>query len=273
MGKSMGQECPTHWFPQADSRVKKKDCRMKKRTRKMKRIKIIKVIIFLGAMSCLGGGINYLYHYLTSSPYFNLTEIEIVGTQYLDKKALQKFLQLDTGMNFFSLNLKRLNQQLSMHQWIKDGFVKRVIPDKVIVSIVERAPVASIELGGKFLVAEDGEILAPLKSTGDLQLPLITGLGDQEGIKTKLRRGAELLIILHALPWMAAKGITKMDLTLIERPIVFLKENKTEIRLSISRLKQNLSYLQAFLPLMDEKKNGIAYIDLSFKGLVIVKSL
>ena len=233
--------------------------------------KVIRSIILIGAIGCLGASINYLYHYLTSSPYFNLTQIEIEGNKYLDKEAVQKFLGLNASVNIFSLDVKGLNQRLVLHPWVRDGVIKRVLPDKILVSIVERDPVALVDLGPKFLVAQDGQILTPLKGTGGLQLPLITGVGEQEGTKARLKKGAELLIALNASPWIATRGIARLDLSQIERPVVFLKAIHTEIRLSFSQLKQNLSYLHAISPFIEREGKGIAYIDLSFRDLVIVK--
>jgi len=253
--------------------------------------KVIRSIILIGAIGCLGASINYLYHYLTSSPYFNLTQIEIEGNKYLDKEAVQKFLGLNASVNIFSLDVKGLNQRLVLHPWVRDGVIRRVLPDRLTVSIVEREPVGAAVSGRprmgteshpykpaqssvsrtRMLVAQDGQILTPLKGTGGLQLPLITGLGEQEGTKARLKKGAELLIALNASPWIATRGIARLDLSQIERPVVFLKAIHTEIRLSFSQLKQNLSYLHAISPFIEREGKGIAYIDLSFRDLVIVK--
>lgn len=238
----------------------------------MKKRKIIRVIILLGAISCSGASINYLYHYLTSSPYFNLTQIEIVGTKYLKKEGIQKYLGLNTGMNIFSIDLRSLKQRLSMHPWITDGAISRALPNKIIVSIVERDPVAFVDLGARVFVAKDGQILTPLKGIEELQLPLITGVGRQEGSKATLKKGAEMLTILNASHWIATEEIARVDLSLIDRPVIVLKENGTEIRLSFSHIKQNLSNLHAILPSIKKGKR-LAYIDLSFKDLLIIKPL
>lgn len=260
----------------------------------MKKKKIIRVIILLVAVNCLGVSIYYLYHFLTNAPYFNLTQIEIVGNKYLDKGAIQKFLGLDTGMNIISLDIKSLNQRLLIHPWIKGGFIRRVFPDKLTVSIVERKPVAFVgaDVSGRprmgteshpykpaqgpvsrarMLVSQDGQVLTPLKGTEELHLPLITGIEGQGQLKARFKKGAELLALLNASPWLVTKDIARVNLSLIERPIVVLKENATEIRLSLSHLKQNLSYLHAIFHLIKREGKEMAYIDLSFKDLIIIK--
>jgi cell division septal protein FtsQ len=241
--------------------------------KKKKRKRIKRLIILLGAICCLGAGTNYLHHFLVSSPYFNLNKIEIVGTRFLQKKVIQNFLGLNTGINIISLDLRSLNQKLLHHPWIKGGAIRRLLPNGIIVSIVEREPVAHVDMGRKYFVATDGKILTPLKSTEGLRLPLITGLGKEDGIRTKLKKGAEILTILNSSSSIATMDIGRLDLSLIDRPVVFLKGDFPEIRFSFKHLKQNLSYFSTISPFISKEEKGIAYIDFSFKDLIVVKPL
>jgi cell division protein FtsQ len=235
--------------------------------------KIIKGIIYLLILTSLVINIHYIYNYLITSPYFNLYWVEIKGTKYLKEDTLKKFLQLQPGINILSLNLRELNRRLRKHPWISEGRIKRQWPNALLVSITERKPIGRLDFPRNLLVATDGQMLPLLKSTQKLQLPLITGLKNLSTERAKLEQGIQLLKVLTASSMIADRGITRLDLSQADHPVVTLKNGITKIRLSTKQLDQKLYCLQAISPYMKKWGDGIAYIDLSFEGLVIIKPI
>jgi cell division protein FtsQ len=94
--------------------------------------------------------------------------------------------------------------------WVKDAAVARVWPNRLLVNVSERTPVAFVTLApSRFgLIDEDGVILPP--ATDRFHLPVLTGVhrGDsQEDRRKRVRRMMDLMASLGA----ASADIAEVD--------------------------------------------------------------
>lgn len=64
------------------------------------------------------------------------------GFRYIEKAALEAAAQESIGSNFLKVNLNRVQRRFEDLPWVARAEVSRVIPDKVVVVLHERRPVA-----------------------------------------------------------------------------------------------------------------------------------
>jgi cell division septal protein FtsQ len=107
--------------------------------------------------------------------------ITVNGNHVVPKSRLFEALgfgNFETGsqLNAFRLNLARERQSLEDIPWIKSATVTRIFPGRLVVSIVERTPIAFANVGGHVeLVDRDGMFLRmPSKTSFDF--PVLYGL-------------------------------------------------------------------------------------------------
>lgn len=156
---------------------------------------------------------------------------------------------------FFSVNVEKIQQALLEEPWISDVAVKRVWPDRIIVTIREQVAVA--QWGNDGLVNDEGEIFSPDRSSFPAGLPVIQGPENT---------GHNMLEMLEHIRTILPQGLSVQQLTLSERrswelkldagPIIRL--GKTEI---IPRIERFLKHLPA------EGLSGmteIEYIDMRY---------
>jgi cell division protein FtsQ len=136
------------------------------------------------ALAVVGGGVFAGYRFLTRSPRFAITAIEIRGTHRLGADDVRAILPVHLGDNVFAANLDRVARGLTVNPWIASAEAHRVLPHTLVVEIHERTPAALVDLGGLYLVDGGGHPFkrAAIDAGEGEGLPVITGL-DRDGFR------------------------------------------------------------------------------------------
>lgn len=116
------------------------------------------LVVFAGAL----WSINYFY----SSGYFNIEEINIDGNIHYDNEYIEDLLKDLKGKNIFEADKKKTEDMLADSLvWIKTVELKKIFPDRINISILERKPSIIISYrNGYYLLDEEGMVLENLGS-------------------------------------------------------------------------------------------------------------
>jgi cell division protein FtsQ len=151
--------------------------------------------LIVTAAILMTSGLIYGYTYILSDPYFQIRETVIRGCREVTEKEVLALASLHPQQNIFSVRTDKLARQIERNPWIKDAYVGRELPDRLIMEIRERIPLALVEKKQSiFIVDREGVIFKVLGHNDNLDLPVITGY-EKNGTKlTKLmKKSLELL--------------------------------------------------------------------------------
>jgi len=86
------------------------------------------------------GGVSYLVQNHTFLP---IKTIQLLGTfKHIDQKEIEAVLRPFVGEGFFSLDIQKVRQSLSQKAWADSVSIRRLWPDRVMIQIVEKKPLA-----------------------------------------------------------------------------------------------------------------------------------
>jgi cell division septal protein FtsQ len=138
----------------------------------------VPAMIGLVAVGAVAGGGYGGYRFVTHSPRFAITDIEVRGTHVLAPDAIRARLGFVAGDNIFLAPLARAERTLGAEPWIADVRVHRELPHTVVVDVRERAPAAVVELDGLYLADAAGRVFkrAATEHGEGAGLPVVTGL-------------------------------------------------------------------------------------------------
>ena len=138
-----------------------------------------------------------LGYYAATSPRFTLISAEnvaIAGHKYVSDEEVLGVLglpatgKLSRGINIFKLSLEEKRQQLETIPWVRSARVSRAYPARLSVEIVERTPVAFVNMGGKLKLVDGDGVLLEKPDKGDFNFPVIAGLGETGGLPERRAR-------------------------------------------------------------------------------------
>src|SRR5512147_2719244 len=117
-----------------------------------------------------------VYVHLMSDSYFRVREVEVEGSRRVPKETLLSLMVMEGMPNLFSVKLKEVVKRLESHPWIEQVRVRKVFPNKILVQIEERKPMAIIQLEGLYYIDTGGEIFSPVGERDEYNYPYLTGL-------------------------------------------------------------------------------------------------
>ena len=231
-----------------------------------KRINTSKVVIIFSLILIV---VIVLYTSLNSG-IFNSDNIEIEGNKYVESEYIIKALEVNNNKNIFRYNIKDMEEILLNNKYIDKVEIKRLLPNTLKVSIIEKEIVANlyneeiycyIDKEGNFI----DEIDENNKDNEVITVQIDYNKTDSQEIKFKNEENKKRL--LYLLEYIKEEGIYKkidnIDMTKPNSINMGTKEDINILLNSDEELKYNISRLAMILADLQNKKQKGGEIDLS----------
>jgi len=147
-----------------------------------------------------------------SLPGAGSESLEISGSTHASARAIQAVFAEDFGGSVYLIPLSERRASLRSVDWIKDVSVARFWPNRIIVGINERKPVAFIPIpsGRPALIDEEGVILPAAQDR--FTLPVLFGVSPSDAIALRRERVQRLLGLMKDLG-EASRSVSDVDVS------------------------------------------------------------
>ncbi len=145
---------------------------------------VVIAAICAGALFAVG-------QFLLTSPTMALAspgQVGLTGNHFATRDSILEIFAPDRGRSVLRIPLSERRAQIEALPWVERATVRRALPNRVEVEIVERAPIAFLRDGSDlFLVDRQGMILdRPLEA--DFHFPVVTGINSSMPREERARR-------------------------------------------------------------------------------------
>ena len=218
--------------------------------------------------------------FVDRSDYFKLRSVETRST-FLDQRTLglmnSQLLNLYKGFNIFRINLKNISDSIQrVYPDAKDISVRIALPDKLLISMKFRRPVAIVRDGKSYPVDEEGFVLPSMDASAlGISLPIIEGISikydERRGKKTSsrnLQAALELVKEARRHRFMSEYGLDTVDAS-DQKEMSFFLKNGVCVRIGSEDLSERLNALERTLKDPRLLVDRIKYIDVRFKDVTI----
>ena len=128
------------------------------------------------SFAALGWGAYETAHYLTSALRFEVTKFSVSGLKRVGENDVLAKAGVELGTNVFTANLSEIRERVEQLQWVRYALVERVLPDQIIIKVVEREPIGLARIRGEAYQFDiDAMILDPDPVSGS-SFPVLDGL-------------------------------------------------------------------------------------------------
>lgn len=98
--------------------------------------------------------------FLCTSKMFQICNIEIKGNNQVSQETLVLLSEIQIGQNIFLTNTSKAEGNIAQNSYIKDVYIKRQLPDKIQIEIIEKQKLYTIEFNGMYAyIDKEGYIL------------------------------------------------------------------------------------------------------------------
>lgn len=194
---------------------------------------------------------------------FNISSIDIVGNKKISREQVIRALGGTINENIFKVNIKNMEINLKKHPYIKEAEVKRKLPDKLVVNIVERREKFIIPYMESYVYSDDESFILRIENEPDVEkVPIIIGMNiekPQIGNKIVLEKGKDIEelgnFIKIADKVKLLEQMKSIDLSQDENININLRNGIKVAFGPLNNVKYKLSYLYSILE--DVSKKGL----------------
>jgi cell division protein FtsQ len=217
--------------------------------------------------AALGWGPYEMARYLTNASRFEVTKFSVSGLKRVGENEVLAQAGFELGTNVFTANLSEIRERVEQLQWVRYALVERVLPDQIIVKVVEREPIGIARIRGEAYQFDiDARILDPDPVSGS-SFPILDGLraDDSQGNIKKVEAYRKVLEELGqtALSEVHIDKAGEVSVVSASDPVV--------VNLGSSDFRsQWIKYLQLKSQIQQRYPQAVR-VDLRFKNQIIVR--
>ncbi len=217
----------------------------------------------------------FAYSCLLSASYFEIKQIAVRGVKELTEKDILEMANIKPRSNILAVNADAVASRIAANPWVKHIYIGRELPDRLVLDVRERKPVALIKEGGSLYLIDGGGFVFKRLSKGDeVDLAIITGVKIQPKMKTALFAGAlKLLEMLAASDQYGFLGTVSEVHVDDVFGLSILTDQGLHLKLGRENFAGKLNQLKIVLADLEKRgmKNGHLFVDLADISKVTVQ--
>ena len=204
-------------------------------------------------------------------------EVVVQGNYHTAKEGIVQQLDLEPGMLLFDVDLAAKQAEVEKLPYVKTAQLSRQWPDRLLVSVTERVPVAIVNLEQLYYVDADGQIFKAIDPGEDVDLPVFTGLTvaqlkkDPEQGRMLLDLGLTLLACWQENDQFRQEGIAEIHLDNAFGLTVFTRRHVWQLRLGLDQFRLKLRHWWKVLDYLGREMEQVASFDCSTGDSVVIR--
>ena len=240
-------------------------------------------IFIVTIVAPLGIGSYFLTSFALTSPRFELRsseDIQLTPNHFVTREDVATALGLPLRSNGFGLGILRLSledvrKKVEEIPWVESATLTRVLPNHLVIRVVERKPVAYSNIGGHVTLVDSEGILLDKPESAYFDFPVITGLNPKAGpeeCKTRIALYLDFMRELSAEIVHSGWEISEADVSDGDDLKALLVQGRETLQVHFGH-ENFLSHFHTFLALLPELRKSstpLDSVDLRYRNQVVV---
>jgi len=145
---------------------------------------------------------------------FESPNLELDGVKFASRAQILRLFEHDYGRSLYLFPMAERRNSLLNIRWVRNASIQRIWPNRIVVRIAERQPVAFIKLQGDSmtrwaLIDDEGVILDP-PPKAPFQLPVLGGIQPRDNQDLRGKRVRRVLRLMKDLGDLS-KNVSEAD--------------------------------------------------------------
>jgi cell division protein FtsQ len=213
---------------------------------------------------------------------FNVAIKEIHGLRYVpESHVLMRIREVEElNKNLLALDIYQLRKSIELLPWVKEAIVQRILPDKLVISIKERVPIAFARVErGTLLVDEDGILLENKPETlSTFDFPVVSGLETGFAAETLARNKKRIALYRDLIQSLDENGaglsqdISEIYLQDTGNVSVIVSEDTVLVHLGAENFQEKFRRYLAMSRELKQKYPLLDSVDLRYSNQVVINT-
>lgn len=231
-----------------------------------------KALVVAGsAVAILGFALPALWSWVKHHPYFALSDVVVRGQARVSREDILAWTGVRFGTSTWEIDPAAIQAVLERQAWIQQATVATELPNRLVVTVHERKPMALARLDQFYYVDRRGHLLGPLGEQDSRDFPVITGLEEEppERASLVLPRAAQLIRWCERSRCFGTISEVRVDRDRVLT--VYPMQPRVAVIFGWGGWKSKMDRLKKVLARYEGSESRLATVDLSFPGAAVVK--
>lgn len=205
---------------------------------------------------------------LVYSPLFTFQQLVVHGNVHLDEDELCEIARIHYGQRLFELKTDEMTTNLLRDLRIESAVVRRQLPHKIEMDIVERIPVATVACDYGYLDFDrQGKVIASYRSLKGADIPIITGVKLRDLYIGDDNNNPQVAQAISFLARIDPTDIGEISEVSLRNPDAVVAYTKTALPIRLGQLTgipDKAALTQDFLRDQKTTRHTVEYVDFSY---------
>jgi cell division protein FtsQ len=229
-------------------------------------VRCLQAAAVIGTLGGLWWGAYSVIAVVKAAPRFEVEKLSVSGLRRVEENQVLAKAGFEVGTNVFDVNLQEIRQRVEQIQWVRHALVERVLPDQIIIKVVEREPIGLSRIRGEIYQFDaDAMILDPDPISGT-SFPILDGLGTDNARNVK-----KVEIYRKVIEEISETSLSEIRVSDNDEVSVVEAGDPLMVSLGTTDFRNRwVRYLQ-LRPQIQQQYPQAVRVDLRFKNQVIVR--
>lgn len=238
------------------------------------RLWITVAVVVLAAASTALAAVRTRAHVLTD-PAYNLSRdrkdaLQVQGLVYASRSKVARVFAADYEHSIFSISLDERRRRLLAVDWIEDASVARIWPDRLMVRLRERKPVAFVFFHSGVLLIDRHGVLLSQPAQAQFAFPVLGGVREEETEDQRAEHVRTMLAVQDDMGYLA-KDISEIDTADPDTIRIVAKVNNRALQLTLgdTNFAKRYQNFLAHYPEIEKHSPQVTSFDLRLDDSII----
>jgi cell division protein FtsQ len=217
-----------------------------------------------------------VYSWLGRSEIFSVRVVDMNACEHVSGDEITGTLKGVAGGNIWSLSKEEIGRRLLSHPYVREVVVRKSFPDKLILHIEEREPVAMINLDALYYVDDRGDIFKRLTAYDAKDKPILTGFS-RDDLSAKdpvtirnLKKTIELL--RYAEAGSLSRNISEIHFDAQDGYTLVTRDFGLQLKIGLMDFGEAMRRVEEAMPKLASLGKTKGVVDLKTAGRMFVRS-
>ncbi|HUI79616.1 MAG TPA: FtsQ-type POTRA domain-containing protein [Bryobacteraceae bacterium] len=215
--------------------------------------------------------------FVVTDPQFNLSRshkdaLTLEGVHYASRSKISRVFAPDFDRSIFAISLDARRRELLALDWVADASVSRMWPDRLLVRIRERQPIAFVSSrSGVLLIDASGVLLDP-PPQAQFTFPVLSGVREKDPPEQRRDRVRTFLRVQEEMGYLL-KDVSEVDVADPDniRLVAQVGNRALELLLGDMNFARRYQNFLAHYPEIQKRSPGAKLFDLRLDDRITVK--
>ncbi len=236
---------------------------------------VVWIVAGLLAVGSTGVAFASAYSWLTRSQFFAVRTVDMSRCANVSLEEVWAIVRGEGAGILWSVPSKEIARQLSAHPWVRSVSVRKSFPDRLIVRIQERTPVAMVNLDVLHYLDEEGRPFKRLTSYDPKSFAIVTGFSREDLLRKdpvavrNLRKTLDLLRGVEA--GSLRQNVSEIHFDAQDGYTVVTRDTGLQLKVGTMDVKEAIRRIETAMPKISGMTRSSGIADLKTEGRVFMR--